>query len=139
MNSYLLRRNPTTTFDLLDDAFNSFFSPTFFEKKTDFMKTDIKETEKSYLLEIEMAGYDKKDLSISLEKGYLTISAERKESLEENQTYLRRERSSKISRTYYVGDVNKETIKAKYENGVLEIDIPKKEKEIPTAHTITID
>ena len=69
----------------------------------------------------------------------MTISAEKQESSEENEKYLRKERSSSISRTYYLGEVNKDEIKAKYENGVLQIEIPKKEKEIPTAHNIIID
>lgn len=139
MNNYLIKKNTGSTFDLLDDAFNSFFKPMFFEEKYNSMKTDIKESDKAYLMEVEMAGYDKKDISLSLEKGYLTISAEKKESSEQKETYLRRERSCRVSRTYYVGDVNKDAIKAKYENGVLEIEIPKKEKEIPTTHTINID
>ena len=139
MNNYLLSRNTNSTFDLLEDAFNSLFSPIRYEEKTTAMRTDIKETEKSYLMEIELAGFDKKDVALSFEKGYLTISAEKTETEEENQTYLRRERLAKVSRSYYIGDVNKDKIKAKYKNGVLEIEIPKKEKELPTAHTITID
>ncbi len=138
MSNFLVRRNGGSAFDLLDDAFDSFFRPVFFEEKHVAMRTDIKETEKSYVLEIEMAGYDKKDISLSLEKGYLTVSA-KKEVSEQTDNYLRRERSTGVSRTYFVGDVNKDLIKAKYENGVLEINLPKKEKEIPTAHTINVE
>jgi HSP20 family protein len=103
------------------------------------MKTDIKEDEKAYFMEIEIPGYDKKDVSLSLEKGYLTVSAEKKECSEKKENYIRKERSCRVSRTYYVGEVNKESIKAKYENGVLFIDIPKKEKEIPVSHNIEIE
>ena len=139
MNNYLLRRNTNSAFDLLDDAFNSFFKPVFYEEKSTSMRTDVIETEKSYVMEVELAGFDKKDVALSFEKGYLIISAEKTQSEEENQNYLRRERLAKVSRTYYVGEVNQDKIKAKYKNGVLEIEIPKKEKELPTAHTITID
>lgn len=139
MNNYLLRRNTNSTFNLLDDAFNSFFRPMHFGEKSTSMRTDVRETENSYLMEVELAGFDKKEVSLSFEKGYLTILAEKTEKDNENQTYLRRERLAKLSRTYFVGDVNKDKIKAKYENGVLEIEIPKKEKELPTSHTINID
>ena len=138
MNNYLIKRN-NSTFDALDDAFNSLFKPMFFEEKYNVMKTDIRENEKSYLMDVEIPGFDKKDLSLSLEKGYLTISAEKKDCSDKKEVYLRRERSCRVSRTYYVGDVNRDLIKAKYENGVLEIEIPKKEKEIPVSHNIQID
>ncbi|MBE5742349.1 MAG: Hsp20/alpha crystallin family protein [Clostridiales bacterium] len=139
MANYLIKRNNGSTFDLLDDAFNSFFKPMFYEEKYNVMKTDIRENEKAYLMDVDLAGYDKKDISLSLEKGYLTISAEKKECADTKENYIRRERSCSVTRSYYVGEVNKELIKAKYENGVLEIEIPKKEKEIPTAHSILID
>ena len=139
MANYLIRKNNGSTFDLLDDAFNSFFKPMFYEEKYNSMRTDIRETEKEYLMDVEIPGFDKKEIALSLEKGYLTISAEKKECADGTENYVRRERSCRLSRTYYVGDVNKESIKAKYESGVLEITIPKQEKEIPVAHNIEID
>ena len=138
MTNYLIKRN-NSTFDALDDAFNSFFKPMFFEEKYNVMKTDIRENEKSYIMDIEIPGFDKKDVNISLEKGYLTVSAEKKDCSDKKEVYLRRERSCRVSRTYYVGEVNRDLIKAKYESGVLQIEIPKKEKELPTAHNINID
>ena len=135
--NYLLKRN--STLDALDDAFNSFFKPMFFEEKYNVMKTDIRENEKAYLMDVEIPGFEKKDITLSLEKGYLTISADKKECSDKKETYLRRERNCRVSRTYYVGEVNRELIKAKYENGVLQIEIPKKEKEIPVSHNISID
>ena len=139
MNNYLLRRNTNSAFDLLDDAFNSFFKPVFYEEKRTAMKTDIKDTEHAYVMDIEMAGYDKKDIELSLEKGYLTVSATKKQAEEQNENYIRRERTFSTSRTYYVGDVKKEGIKAKYENGILQVEIPKKEKEIESSQKITIE
>ena len=85
-----------------------------------------------------LGGYIQK-IWYNYEKGYLTISADKKECSDKKETYLRRERNCRVSRTYYVGEVNRDLIKAKYENGVLQIEIPKKEKEIPVSHNINID
>ncbi|MBP5466558.1 MAG: Hsp20/alpha crystallin family protein [Clostridia bacterium] len=96
------------------------------------MRTDIKETENGYELSVDMPGYDKKDISVELSHGYLTISAKREEK-EENKKYLRRERSYSCSRSYYVGEnIKREHVKAKYEGGTLHLAFPKEEKkEIP--------
>ena len=136
--NYLIKRNQST-FDALDDAFNSFFKPMFFEEKYNVMKTDIRESEMAYLMDVEIPGFEKKDITLSIEKGYLTISADKKDCSDKKETFLRRERSCRVSRTYYVGDVNRDLIKAKYESGVLQIEIPKKERGLPSAHTINID
>mgnify|MGYP004671556677 FL=1 len=140
MKNYLVRRNnENNNLDFFDDAFNSFFKPMFYDEKFDSMKTDIKETENSYLMDIEVPGFDKKDVNISLKDGYLTITAEKKETEEDKKhNYLRRERSASLSRSYYVGDVNKESVKAKYENGVLMIEIPKEETKKEITHNIEI-
>ena len=97
------------------------------------MKTDIKETDDGYKMEIEMPGFSKEDISLDLKDGYLSISAEKSESSDESEKFIRRERKMSCSRSYYVGDVNEEDVKAKYANGVLSIAIPKEEakKEIP--------
>ena len=136
MANYFLRRN--NSYDLFD-AFNSLFTPSVFSEKSDVMKTDVKETEKGFLLEVELAGFDKNDIELSFEKGYLTISAETKLTEGEDEKYLRRERVTKLSRTYYAGDIDKDQIKAKYENGVLSVDLPKKEKALPESNKIAIE
>ena len=140
MKNYLVRRNnENNNLDFFDDAFNSFFKPMFYDEKFDSMKTDIKETENSYLMDIEVPGFDKKDVNISLKDGYLTITAEKKETEEDKKhNYLRRERSASLSRSYYVGDVAKESVKAKYENGMLMIEIPKEETKKEITHNIEI-
>lgn len=133
--------------DFFDDAFGGFFKPLFYEEKHHSMKTDIKETENSYVLDIEVPGFDKKDVNVSLENGYLTVSAQKKtceggendEKNKKKENYIRRERSCSVSRSYYVGDVDKEAVKAKYENGVLTIDIPKEKPALPESHSIVID
>lgn len=102
------------------------------------MRTDIFEGADSYEVEIELPGYKKEDIKIKLEEGYLTVSAMRaaqKGAQDEGQSregsYIRRERyAGGCSRTFYVGDVLRpEDIRAKYEDGVLKLFIPKKEKK----------
>ena len=149
MKNYLMnnenKRN--NELDFFDDAFGGFFKPLFYEEKHHSMKTDIKETENSYVLDIEVPGFDKKDVNVSLENGYLIVSATQKtceggendEKDKKKENYIRRERSCSVSRSYYVGDVDKEAVKAKYENGVLTIDIPKEKPALPESHNIVID
>jgi HSP20 family protein len=139
MTNYLIRRNNLHNYDLFDEALSSFFKPMRLEEKNGLMKTDVRESEKEYLMDVEVPGFEKNEIALSFEKGYLTISAEKKENTSDNEKFLRKERSYHLSRTYYLGEVNKDAIKAKYENGVLQIVIPKKEKEIDTAHNILID
>ena len=80
MKNYLMnnenKRN--NELDFFDDAFGGFFKPLFYEEKHHSMKTDIKETENSYVLDIEVPGFDKKDVNVSLENGYLTVSAQKR-------------------------------------------------------------
>ena len=141
MRNYLVKRNNEVNgLDFFDDAFDSLFKPMFYEEKFNTMKTDIKEREDSYVMDVEIPGFDKKDVNISLKDGYLTITAEKKE--EDNgkkENYVRRERSTSLSRSYYVGDVAKESVKAKYENGVLSIEIPKEQEKKELTHNIEIE
>jgi HSP20 family molecular chaperone IbpA len=103
------------------------------------MKTDIKETETEYELSIDMPGFDKKDINLTLENGYLSIEAKREEKEEENN-YVKRERSFSCSRSYFVGDaVTEQDIKAKYNNGTLVLNVPKKQKELPKRTNIEIE
>ena len=140
MKNYLIKNDGRNGLDVFDDVFDSFFKPMFYEEKFNTMKTDIKEDESSYVMDIEMPGFNKEDISVSLENGYLTISAEKKESKEENKhNYIRRERSCSLSRSYYVGDVKEDTIKAKYDSGILSVTIPKEQPKVQTSHLISID
>ncbi|HIU91107.1 MAG TPA: Hsp20/alpha crystallin family protein [Candidatus Fimimonas merdipullorum] len=133
MKNYVTRRNN----DIFEDTFNSFFRPFYVEEEADLMKTDIKETDSAYLMDVEMAGFDKNEITLKFDKGYLTVSAKKTDKQEEGK-YIRRERACSCSRSYYLGDVNEKSIKAKYENGVLQIVVPK-EKPQETSHSITID
>lgn len=133
MKTYLTRRNN----DIFEDTFNSLFRPFYVGEEATLMKTDIRETETEYLMDVEMAGFDKKDISLKYESGYLTVSA-KKSNNDDATNYIRRERAYSCSRSYYLGDVNEKTIKAKYENGVLAVIVPKQKPE-ETTHNIIID
>ncbi len=100
------------------------------------MRTDIKEDGDNYLLEVELPGIDKKDVDVSLENGYLTIKATVHNNFNDNEEnkqskkFIHRERFYGVSsRSYYVGDVDKKTINASLENGILTVSFPKESKE----------
>ena len=98
------------------------------------MKTDIRETDGSFELDIDMPGFNKEDLKAELKEGYLTISASTNKDngeKDENGRYIRRERYvGSCSRSFYVGeDIKQDDIKAKFENGILKISVPKKESQ----------
>lgn len=97
------------------------------------MKTDIKETDAGYELTIDLPGFQKDDVSAELNDGYLTVSASSQSSKEEKDeegTFIRKERfSGMCSRKFYVGDdISEDDVKAKFENGLLRLSIPKKEQ-----------
>ncbi len=96
------------------------------------MKTDVKETDAGYELDIDLPGFKKDEINAQLENGYLTISASKgldKEEKDKKGKYIRKERyAGAMSRSFYVGDdVTQEDIKAKYEDGILRLSVPKKE------------
>ena len=108
------------------------------------MKTDVKETDTGYELTLDLPGIKKENVKAELNDGYLTISAESEENHEqkdENGKYLRRERyTGSYSRSFFVGkNITEEDIKAKFTDGVLRLDIPKKEPSAPEKKYITID
>ncbi len=108
------------------------------------MKTDVKETETGYELLVDLPGVKKEDLKVELNDGCLTITAETKKDNEvkdENGKYIRRERfSGTYSRSFYVDKTVTETdIKAKFADGVLTLEIPKKESSLPEKKYISIE
>ncbi len=120
-----------SSFDLFDD----FFDDDFFNnrKERNLMKTDIVEKKDKYVLNMDLPGFEKENINISLNKGYLTVSAKsEKENIESNEDkYIRQERSyGETSRSFYLGeDIKEEDINAEFKNGILTINIPKKEIE----------
>lgn len=122
-------------FDLFDDFFDEDFFP---RKEKNLMKTDIKEDKNRYLLDIDLPGFEKENINLSLKDGYLNISAEtKKEEKNNDEKMVRRERFyGKCSRSFYVGDnIKEEDIEAEFKNGILKVIVPKKE-EIPNNETI---
>ena len=130
MKNLSLRNNGSNYIsDFFSDPFDSFFRPFFKEERVYPMKTDITETDKAY----------KKDIKLDYENGYITVSASRSEKEEEKKSYIRRERSVSSSRSYYIGEVDENSVSAKFEGGVLTITVPKKEEEKPVKRGINID
>lgn len=110
------------------------------------MKTDVKETDKAYELDIDLPGFDKDNVQIELNEGYLTVNANTNsetEDKDEDGTYLRKERFvGSCRRSFYVGDdISENDISAKFDNGILKINVPKKELPKPedTKRLISID
>ena len=125
------------------DIFGGFFDDSFFNesKNREIMKTDIKEGENEYTLEIEMPGIKKENVKIELSKGYITISAENNNEVEEKEkNYIRKERRyGSFTRSFYVGDkVEMNDINASMDNGILSITVPKEESEEPEKKYIEI-
>lgn len=116
-NSMPAKRN-----DIFDQALSNFFNCS----KNNF-SVDLKESDKEYIIEADLPGFEKDNINISYEKGYLTISAKRttlKEDSEEN--FVKKERTfGEFSRSFYMNNVDEDKINAKFENGVLKINLPK--------------
>ena len=140
MFNYLIspRRNNYTTRSI----WNDFFTPSVFNSTLTGMRTDISENEKEYVLDIELAGYDKNEVKISFEDGYLTVKAEKssENNDEDNSSYITRERyMGTVSRSWYVGNIDKEQIKASFNNGILTVTVPKEQLEQEETKYITIE
>ena len=135
------RRND---FDLFDRMFldDPFFSG---ERESKLMKTDIKEKKDKYIIEMDLPGYEKENISLEINDGYLMISAKTNQNKGEKEEgkYVRKERFvGECSRSFYVGEnIKEEDIKASFKNGILKIEVPKKEerKELPEKKHIPIE
>lgn len=122
----------------LDDFFDDVLTSSSSEKNT--MKCDIYEKGGDYHIEMDIPGFDKKDIQIETDNGYLTITAEKKEEInDEEKNYIRKERSyGKYQRSFYLGDLETENIKAEFKDGMLKVTVPKKEV-VETKKVIEID
>lgn len=129
-------------FDLLGEMFSD---PFFTEHESRTMRTDIKEKKDKYIIDVELPGYNKENIKMDVENGYLTVHAEINSDNEEKEEgrFVRKERYvGSCSRSFYVGtEVQNEDIKASFKNGMLRIEIPKKEekKELKEKKYIQID
>ena len=144
--------------NLFDNFFNDdFYMPSVFGGKNDplygkhaknVMKTDVRETDNSYELDIDLPGFKKEDVSLKLDGGYLTISAskglekdEKDEKEKKDGKYIRRERyEGQCSRSFYVGDgVQAKDVSAKFEDGILKVSVPKAAPQVETDNVIAIE
>ena len=138
-------------FDEMDNFFNGMFGEESpyrncnrqFENMTSLMKTDVIEKENGYELQAELPGFNKEDIKIDLKDDVLTISAahtDNKDEKDENGKYIRRERrSSSYQRSFRVEGLKPEDIIAQYRNGVLTVDLPKKQLEQKKDEPIRIE
>ena len=119
-------------FDDFDKEFNRMMRPLYGKHAQNMMKTDVRETDNSYELDIDLPGFKKDEIKVELDNGYLSISAAKgldKDEEKKDGKYIRRERyAGAMNRTFYVGDnLTQQDIKAKFENGILKISVPKKD------------
>ena len=130
-------------FDLFDEMFRD---PFFEGSESKVMKTDIKEKKDKYLIDIDLPGDEKEDIKMEISDGYLTVHASVNKEVDDEKEkgkYVRKERYvGECSRSFYVGEnVKEEEIKAKFKNGTLTIEVPKKDdkKELPEKKYIPIE
>ena len=117
--------------------------PLYGKHARNLMKTDVRETENSYEVDVDLPGFKKDELDVELKDGYLTISASKgldKDEQDKQGKYIRQERyAGACSRSFYVGELEPDQVSAKYEDGILKISLPKQAKqELPRRSTIAI-
>ena len=116
-------------------------NPLYGKHAKNMMKTDIREHDEGYELDVDLPGFKKDEINVELENGYLTISAAKGEQAKKGK-YIRKDRyAGAMQRSFYVGDaLTQEDIKAKFEDGILRLSIPKKDaKAVETKKTIAIE
>ena len=135
--------------NLFDDFFNSAVFPNaehelYGKHAKNLMNTDVREVENGYEIDMNLPGFKKDEIHVDVKDGYLTVSAQKgldKDEEDKKGRVLRQERyAGACSRSFYVGDVKAEDVKAKYENGVLKLFVPKAEvKQVPAQTAIAIE
>lgn len=139
-----------SVFDGFDRAFNREFdklsehNPLYGKNASRLMSTDIRENDNAFLMAVDLPGMKKEDIKLTLNDGYLTISAGKNtenETKDDNGRLIRKERYvGSMERSFFVGEeVTEDDIKAKFEDGVLNLTIPKKEMKKVEAKTIAIE
>ena len=136
--------------NLFDDFFSDPFetrmltrSPLYGKHGKDLMKTDVRETESTYELAVDLPGFKKDEVNVELKEGYLTIQASKgldKDETDKNGKFIRRERyAGSCSRSFYIGnEVDPAAVTAKFENGILQISVPKASRQLPAKSTVEI-
>ena len=134
-------RHEDNFFDVFDNFERKFFGNS--SANLPAFRTDIKDADDKFVLEAELPGFDKEDISLDVKDGILTISAQHKEEKEdkdEKGQYIRRERRyGSFSRSFDVSGIDEGGITAAYKNGILELTLPKVKPAVPEAKRIAID
>ncbi len=136
--------------DFMDDFSRGFQFPEFSEFQDvdrklygkhakNLMKTDVKETDSGYEIDMDLPGFKKDEIKMKLENGVLTINASKgldKDEKDKKGKYVRRERyAGSLTRSFYVGDqVTEKDVHPKYENGILSFTVPKENKQVEEKH-----
>ena len=149
MSTYLPTVFGENLLDMFDDFDRDFFRgfnrpehALYGKNASRMMKTDVKETDEGYEVAVDLPGFNKEEIKLELNKGYLTISTEKSLNKESTGKMLRQERYvGTMQRTFYVGEaLTEEDIEARYENGVLLLTLPKKEaRKVPEKKQILIE
>lgn len=132
-------RSDNNIFDLFDNFEKQFFNNT--NASLPAFRTDIRDQGDKFLLEAELPGFNKEDISLDLKEGILTVKAEHKEEQEQQKQgeYIRRERrSGSFARSFDVSGIDESGISAAYRNGILEVTLPKQAPVVPESRQINI-
>ena len=126
------------------DLFEDFFEDPFFERRdSKIMRTDIKEGDNEYIIEMDLPGYEKENILLEIENGYLKVTAKVNKDVDEGKgKYVHKERFyGECSRSFYIGEnISQEDVKASFKNGILSLTIPKEQpKKLEEKKFIPID
>lgn len=136
--------------DMFDDAFSLMPSfgtrdPLYGKHAKNLMKTDVRETDTGYEIDVDLPGFKKDEVQVQVDNGYLTISAAKgldKDEQDHKGRYIRRERyAGQCSRSFYVGSgIQPQDVRAKYEDGILRLSLPKGQAaQLPQNNTVSIE
>ena len=131
------KNNALSIFDEMDNLFDDFFKPIKYD-----MKSDVREVENGYEIDVEVPGFNKNEVVVDYNDGYITVSAKHETNnvQKKHGKYIHQERTySSLERSYYVGEIDKSKVNVKLNDGVLTISLPKASIETPKGKTIMIE